>query len=98
MWGQVSNLPPTLQASRLGSILMIMIMVIIVIIIVIVDRPQEVLEGPLGHLPALPPRHCVREAEVDALVDAGTDHLVGRIREAAIRAGVLDSRWVATRQ
>jgi len=50
-----------------------MIIVSLPIIVVIVERPQEVLEDPAGHLFALLPRRLVREAEVDALVDTGVD-------------------------
>src|SRR5438093_7177383 len=45
----------------------VIIAVIVVIVVVTVERPQEVLEGPVRHVPALPTRHCVREAEVDAV-------------------------------
>ena len=71
----------------------VMIMVIIVIVmimaIVIVDWAEEVLEDPAGHLLALLTRRFVREAEVNAIVHAGVNHFLPRIREALIRARVL---------
>jgi hypothetical protein len=58
------------------------------------NRPQEVPEGPLGHLSVLPPSFRVSEAEVDALKDTGDDHISGRIREAVIRARLMDGQRV----
>src|SRR5215475_12975770 len=81
----------------LTIVIVLMIVVVIVIMIVIVDRPQEAREGPLGHLPALPPSRCVREPEVDALVDADVDQILGCVREAPIRARFLDGHGVSTR-
>jgi hypothetical protein len=81
-------------------VIVLLIVIVIIIMIVIMDRPQEVREGPLGHLQALPPPSCVREPEVDALVDADVDHILGRVREAPIRAHILhilDGRGVGTR-
>jgi hypothetical protein len=46
-------------------------LMMIMVIIVIVERPQEVLEDPAGHLLALLPRRFVREAEVDAIRRSG---------------------------
>jgi hypothetical protein len=74
-----------------------MIIVVVLIITVIVDRPQEVLESLLGYMPALPPRRCVG-AEVDALVDANVDCILGCVRKAPICAGVLDGQSIGTRQ
>ena len=51
---------------------------------------QEVSEDPLGHVPALLPPLFIREAEMDALVDADIDRIPGHIREAVIRARVRD--------
>ena len=90
--GQVVKPAPT------GKVSFLMIIVVVLIITVIVDRPQEVLESPLGYVPALPPRRCVREAEVDALVDADVDCILGCVRKAPICAGVLDGQWIGTRQ
>ena len=72
--------------------IMLMRIIVIIIIVFIFERPQKVLESPAGHLPALLPRRFVRKAEVDALVDAGVDHFLPRIREAIERARVLDGR------
>jgi len=66
----------------------------IVLMFVISDRPQEVREGPLGYASALLPRLLVREAEVDALIDADVDHVSSRIRESGIGARLLNGRWV----
>jgi hypothetical protein len=73
-----------------------MIIVVVLIITVIVDRPQEVLESLLGYVPALPPRRCVGEAEVDALVDANVDCILGCVRKAPICAGILDGQSIGT--
>ena len=54
----------------------------------LVDGLQEVSEDPLGHVPALLPGLFIREAEMDALVDADIDRIPGQIREAVIRARV----------
>ena len=81
-----------------GKVSILMIIVVVLIITVIVDRPQEVLESPLGYVPALPPRRCVREAEVDALTDANVDYILGCVRKAPICAGVLDGQSIGTRQ
>ena len=51
--------------------------ILMIIVTVIMDRPLEVLESPLGYVPALLPRRCVRELEVDALVDANADYILG---------------------
>ena len=69
-----------------------MIILSLPIIVVIVERLQEVLEDPAGYLFTLLPRRFVREAEVDAIVNAGIDHFLPRFREAVIRARVLDGR------
>src|SRR5882724_7169050 len=76
-----------------GMRLILVIVVVVIIIMVIVNRPQEVLEGPLGHESALPPRCKVRETEVDALVDADVHDIPGQVREATIRARLLDGQW-----
>ena len=55
---------------------------------------QEVPEDPLGHGPALCPALFIREAEMDALVDADIDRIPGQIREAVIRARVWVSQWI----
>src|SRR6266403_1312538 len=60
-----------------------------IIAIVVVDRAQEVREDPLGHVAPLLPRLHVRKAEVDPLVDAYVDHILGCIREAVIGARLL---------
>ena len=80
-----------------GKVSILMIIVVVLIITVIVDRPQEVLESPLGYVPALPPRRCVREAEVDAL-KMDVDYILGCVRKAPICAGVLDGQSIGTRQ
>jgi hypothetical protein len=64
----------------------------IIVITLIVQRPQEMAEGPLGHVSALLPRRCVREAEVNALVDSSVDHLLRHIRKAAEVARVVVGR------
>ena len=51
----------------------------------LVDRLQEVSEDPLGHLPALLPGLFIRGAEMDAVVDADLDRILGQRREAMIR-------------
>ena len=51
-------------------------------------------EGPLGHMPALLPRLFVREAEMDAVVDANIDGIYGHVREAMIRARLRVSQRV----
>ena len=51
-------------------------------------------EDPLGHLPALFQARFVREAEMDAVVDAGIDRIRGQIREAVICARAWDSQRV----
>ena len=51
--------------------------ILMIIVTVIMDRPLEVLESPLGYVPALLPRRCVRELEVDALVGANADYILG---------------------
>jgi hypothetical protein len=70
--------------KRVGLVLVIIFVIISVINLAIMDRPQEVLECPLSNLPALPPRFGVREAKVNALVDAGDDYIMGCVREAVI--------------
>ena len=65
------------QVVKLAKVSILMIIVVILIITVIIDRPLEVLESPLGYVPALPPRRFVRELEVDALVDANVDYILG---------------------
>ena len=87
---------PYYLKKRLGLILVIIL--VIVISIPIMDRPQEVLECPFSHVPALPPRSRVRGAEVDAFVDAHIDHIPDHIREAVIRARLLDGQRVGGRQ
>ena len=79
--GQVVKPAPAVESRIL------MIIIVILIITAIVDRPQEVLESPLGYVPALPPRRCVREAEVDALVDADVDCILGCVRESGCMCG-----------
>jgi hypothetical protein len=54
---------------------------------------QEVSEDPLGHVPVLLPALFIREAEVNAMVDADLDRILGQLREAVIRARV----WVSQR-
>ena len=73
-----------------GKVSILMIIVVVLIITVIVDRPLEVLESP-GYVPG---RRCVREAEVDALIDANVDYILGCVRSA----GVLDGQSIGTRQ
>ena len=51
-------------------------------------------EDPLGHVPALLPGFFIREAEMDALVDADIDRIPGQIREAVIRVRVRVSQRV----
>jgi hypothetical protein len=63
-----------------------------------VQRLQVVLEGPLGHAPALISRHLIGRAEVDALVDAHVNHLLGRLPQSAIRARLLHGLWVEARE
>jgi hypothetical protein len=46
-----------------GKVSILMIIVVVLIITDIVDRPLEVLESPLGYVPALPPRRWVREVK-----------------------------------
>lgn len=41
----------------------------------LVHRLQKMAEGPLGYMSALLSGVCVRETEVDALVNAGIDHI-----------------------
>ncbi len=55
------------------------LLVIVIVVIVVVDRAQEMGEDPLGHVASLLPRLHVRKAEVDALVNAGVDHILGGI-------------------
>ena len=45
----------------------------------LVDGLQEASEGPLGHVPTLHPCRFIREAEMDALVDADIDYIPGQI-------------------
>jgi hypothetical protein len=42
-------------------------------------RTQEVAEGEVGHALPVIPRHFVRSAEVDSLVDADVDHIVRHV-------------------
>ena len=65
------------QVVKPAKVSILMIIVVILIITVIIDRPLEVLESPLGYVPALLPRRCVRELEVDALVGANADYILG---------------------
>ena len=58
--------------------------------IVIIDRQQEVILDPFGHLLALLPCRGVREAEVDAQVDAGVDHCLSGRRKAVVGPRFLD--------
>jgi hypothetical protein len=44
-----------------------------------VNRPQEVIEDMPCHARPLPPRRLVREPEVNALVDANVDYVVGHV-------------------
>ena len=57
---------------------------LVMIVTAIVYRPQEVIEGLRRDASPLPPRRCVREAEMNPHVDASVDHVVGQIREAMI--------------
>lgn len=50
---------------------------VIATLLSLVDRLQEVFECPLSHAPALRPRPFIREAEMDALVDADIDRIPG---------------------
>jgi hypothetical protein len=59
------------------------------VISVIAERLQEMGEGPLRHVPPLLSRLGVGEAEMDALVDTGCDHIIGGVRETAIGARLL---------
>ncbi len=70
----------------------IMIMVIVPGIALIAERPQKVPEGPVGHLLPLLPRCLVCEAEVDARIDAGVYDILSGVREAPVRARVLNGR------
>ena len=54
------------------------------IVTAIVNRPQEVIEGLRRDASRLPPRRCVREAEMNPHVDASVDHVIGQIREAMV--------------
>jgi len=45
----------------------------------LVDGLQEVSEDPLCHVPALLPGLFIREAEMDAMVDADIDCIPGQI-------------------
>jgi hypothetical protein len=45
----------------------------------LVDGLQEASEDPLGHVPALRPGLFIREAEMDALVDADIDYVPRQI-------------------
>ena len=66
------------------------VMAMTVMLIAIVDRLQEVFEGPVGDVLTLFTRRGVRETEMDAQVDAGVDHILGRVREPAIDARLLN--------
>ena len=89
---------PAVPAVPAVIIAVIVVTVVTVVIVVVtVERPQEVLEGPVRHVPALPTRHCVREAEVDAVVDANVDHIAGHVREVMICARLRVSQRVGAR-
>jgi hypothetical protein len=63
---------------------------VVVILIIVVDRPQEVMENPLRHSASLQQSGFVCSAEVDALVDAHDDHVLGHVRETLVMAIGLD--------
>src|SRR5947209_1725477 len=67
-----------------------MMVMIMIVLIVILDRPQEMLEGPLGYALALLPRLNVREGEMYALVNSGNHHVIGSVGETAILASLLN--------
>src|SRR5262245_2496669 len=54
-------------------------------------------EGPLRHMPPLLSRLGVGEAEMNAFVDTGCDHIIGGVRETAIGARLLDRSRVGGR-
>src|SRR5262245_4028775 len=54
-------------------------------------------EGPLRHAPSLLSRLGVGEAEMNAFVDTGCDHILGGVREMAIVARLLDRHRVSGR-
>lgn len=50
----------------------IVVAVIVGVVVAIAERPEEVLEGPVGYVLALRPPQHVRGTEVDAFVDAAS--------------------------
>ena len=64
--------------------------IIILVFTVILDRPQEMLEDPLGYALTLHPRLRVRECEVYPLVNSGNDHVIGGVSKMAIHADLLN--------
>jgi len=56
----------------------------------IVSRPQKVAEGHVRDARPVPPRYCVRGAEVNSLVDPDIDHIVSHIRKALICFRLVD--------
>jgi hypothetical protein len=48
-------------------------------LLTLVGGLQEVCGDPLGHVPALLPALFIREAEMDALVDADIDRIPGQL-------------------
>jgi hypothetical protein len=78
--------------------LVLVIILFSVTIVVFANRPQEVLECPFRHLPALPAPRQVCEAEMDAFIDAGVHHIPPLFREATIRARLLDYVRIAAVQ
>src|SRR5215468_8380238 len=61
-----------------------------------VERPEEMPERPVGDVLALVAGRLVCRAEVDALIDAGVDNVVSRVRQPMIGARLLnDLRDVA---
>jgi hypothetical protein len=93
--GSPDTAGPTLSTLQPGAVLVIAVPFVPVITIFIIDRPQEVLKGPVSHFPALSSPHLVREPEVDAYINPGVHNIPSCVREAIIRARLLNDERIS---
>jgi hypothetical protein len=58
------------------AVAMIVMTMVVVITMVVLERPEDMLEHPLGYMTALFSRRLIREAEVNPLIDTDVDHVL----------------------